>query len=134
MTVRAAGRLQAWGAWDRAERLCTETMSWSPEHGRERMPCHMLLGDLAVQRGRYDPAADHFRQALIISADLGDRDGLATAYRRLGVVADVRGRYDRAKDCYRQAMALRKELGDHLARPGRRPPSARHARSRAGRV
>ncbi|RSM69414.1 AfsR family transcriptional regulator [Actinoplanes sp. ATCC 53533] len=70
------------------------------------------LGRLHRRQGRLDDAAETYRQALILYADLGERAAEAVALRNLGSVHWRLGDYRQAADHYRRAWAHYQRLGD----------------------
>jgi DNA-binding SARP family transcriptional activator/tetratricopeptide (TPR) repeat protein len=70
------------------------------------------LGRLHRRQGRLDKAADTYRQALMLYADLGDRAAEAVVLRNLGSVHWRLGDYRRAADHYQRAMELYQQAGD----------------------
>jgi len=76
---------------------------------------HHHLGVIAGNRGRLDEPENWYRQSLALSAELGNRPGMAVTYHQLGRAARTRGSLDEAEDCYRQSLAITEEFGD---RPG----------------
>jgi DNA-binding SARP family transcriptional activator/Tfp pilus assembly protein PilF len=73
------------------------------------------LGVVAWRQGRYEQAADHYRQAVALYREAGDRNGEARALGNLGALAWRQGRYDQAADYYRQGLALFRETGDRVS-------------------
>jgi predicted ATPase/DNA-binding CsgD family transcriptional regulator len=63
-------------------------------------------GEVALDRERDAEAADHCRQSLAITADLGDRWGMGAAIGGIACVAARRGLADRAAELFAAADAL----------------------------
>jgi DNA-binding SARP family transcriptional activator/tetratricopeptide (TPR) repeat protein len=74
------------------------------------------LGRLHRRQGRLHEAAETYREALILYADLSDRAAEALVLRNLGSVDWRLGDYRRAADHYRRAWTLFGELGDEDGR------------------
>ncbi|HET9517305.1 MAG TPA: tetratricopeptide repeat protein, partial [Actinoplanes sp.] len=70
------------------------------------------LGRLHRRQGRLDQAAQTYRQALTLYADLRDHSAEAEALRNLGSVHWRHGHYRQAADHYQLAWNLFRELGD----------------------
>ncbi|GAA3918577.1 AfsR/SARP family transcriptional regulator [Actinoplanes auranticolor] len=70
------------------------------------------LGRLHRRQGRLHDAAETYRQALLLYADLGERAAEAVALRNLGSVHWRLGDYRQAAEHYRRAWAHYRELGD----------------------
>lgn len=62
--------------------------------------------------GDYGQAAEHFRSALDLAHEAGDRGLAASALAALGTVSTRRRDYDRAHDQCARSLALFRELGD----------------------
>ncbi len=112
VTRRVCGQLNTWGAWDWEERLLRETLAWLPRHSRAAAFYIHQLGVIAQVRGEYAQAEDHFREALALNEELGDRYGITAGLHRLGTIAQDRGDHDTAEQFYRHALSLAEELGD----------------------
>lgn len=56
------------------------------------------LGSTAQDHGRLDEAEDWYRNARIISEELGDRPGMAATYGQLGLLAEARQQPHQALD------------------------------------
>jgi tetratricopeptide (TPR) repeat protein len=70
------------------------------------------LGTTHWGLGRYEPAAEHFQQALDLFRRVGDPAGEARALGNLGVAEERLGRYRPAADHYAQVLTLCRETGD----------------------
>jgi tetratricopeptide (TPR) repeat protein len=70
------------------------------------------LGRLHRRQGRLGEAAETYRQALILYADLGEHAAEAVALRNLGSVHWRLGDYRRAADHYRRAWTQYRDLND----------------------
>jgi DNA-binding SARP family transcriptional activator/tetratricopeptide (TPR) repeat protein len=79
------------------------------------------LGDLAAaltQVQRYDEAIDHFRQAMVLSWELGDAYGRCTALSNLGYIYRHIGQPDKAVEYCRRALAVHRAVGEAWGREG----------------
>jgi tetratricopeptide (TPR) repeat protein len=70
------------------------------------------LGAAQVQLGRFEPAAEHFRQALTLHRRVGDGTGQARVLTNLGIIEARLGRYGPAADHHERALSLYRRLGD----------------------
>jgi len=70
------------------------------------------LGTTHWGLGRYEPAAEHFQQALDLFRRVGDPAGEARALGNLGVAEERLGRYRPAADHYAQVLTLCRQTGD----------------------
>jgi tetratricopeptide (TPR) repeat protein len=70
------------------------------------------LGGAHLQLGQYEPATDHFQQALDLYRQTGDPAGQARALGNLGVVEERLGFYQLATDHHEQAVQLFRQTGD----------------------
>ncbi|MBI1926343.1 tetratricopeptide repeat protein [Candidatus Poribacteria bacterium] len=68
----------------------------------------MWLGDL-------QKAEEYNREALEVSERIGSRDGIATAYWRLGVISLSQGRWERSVDAYQKLNELHRQHGEMAA-------------------
>jgi tetratricopeptide (TPR) repeat protein len=73
---------------------------------------HIGLGGVAMEQGRYDPAARHMRRAQHLFEQVGDALGAARARSNLGIIADRQGRYADAAVELTAAHALHGQAGD----------------------
>jgi len=92
------------------EVLASRLSSSGDRHGAGRT--YQQLGAVAMERGRFDEAERHFRQALDVMLEFGDRHGAGRTYQQLGAVAMERGRFDEAERHFRQALDVMLEFGD----------------------
>ena len=78
-----------------------------------RAQAHALinLGGVALRQSRTSEAADHYRQALALCRDCGDRFGELRARASLASVEQRESRYQQAAGHYRQVLELCRELG-----------------------
>jgi tetratricopeptide (TPR) repeat protein len=72
----------------------------------------MGMGSAYYWLGRYDEAADHYRQAAAGFRADGDPTGETRALTNLGIVYSQWGRNAEALDYYRRALTLFQEMGD----------------------
>jgi len=70
------------------------------------------LGKMYWTTGHYPQALEHYRKALPMLEDLGDRAGIASVERDMGIVFWSTGDYPQALECYRRALHMFEELGD----------------------
>lgn len=70
------------------------------------------LGQILVERGRYDDAERHYRAALAAFREATYAYEEAQTLLRLGEVAYSRDEYDRADEWYERALERTRELGD----------------------
>src|SRR5215467_8197609 len=69
------------------------------------------LGIIHMRQGRYEQAAEHYREALPLFRQAGDRGGEARALTHLGLVSWRQGRYREAAEGHQQALILYRETG-----------------------
>ncbi|MGW2938083.1 tetratricopeptide repeat protein [Streptomyces sp. NPDC001156] len=112
VTRHVCAQLHTWGAWDWEQHLAEETLTWLPARSRPAAAHIHQLGRIAQARGDYQQAEDHYRAALTIKEELGDRAGIARSHHQLGMIAELRGDYRQAEDHYRAALTIKEELGD----------------------
>ncbi|MFF3419639.1 TIR domain-containing protein [Streptomyces sp. NPDC002698] len=112
LTRHVCAQLHTWGAWDWEQHLAEETLTWFPARSRPASVYTHQLGMIAQARGDYQQAEDHYRAALTILEELGDRAGIATSYHQLGMIAQARGNYHQAEDHYRASLTIKEKLGD----------------------
>ena len=62
--------------------------------------------------GQYDKAKEYLQKALVITTEIGDREGEATNYGNLGTVFLSVGQYDKAEEYLHKALVIRTEIGD----------------------
>jgi tetratricopeptide (TPR) repeat protein len=72
------------------------------------------LGNVRVERGELNEAEEHFKQALKIQRDIGDRLGEAAVLGNLGIVYRYLGDLDKAEDHHKQALNIASDIGDRL--------------------
>ena len=72
----------------------------------------LSLGVACYCMGRYDDAADHYRQAIEQSRAAGDPRGEARALGNIGMLYAKWGNYDQAIDHYRQVVSVARAIGD----------------------
>jgi tetratricopeptide (TPR) repeat protein len=81
------------------------------DHTNEALT-HQELGDAALERGRWDEADLHYREALAAFSDLGDERGAARVQYVLGTTAQRLERWDDAEQHSRAALTRFRTLGD----------------------
>ena len=62
--------------------------------------------------GQYDKAKEYLQKALVITTEIGDRNGERTCYENLGTVFQSLGQYDKAKEYIQKALVITAEIGD----------------------
>ena len=70
-----------------------------------------LLGQSALSLGRYDEARLVLEESAVLNSSVGDRWGVGSAYRGLGVVAQAQGKHQQAVDMFRKGLDTFTELG-----------------------
>ena len=103
-------QLDTWGAWERVEQLCRETLGWLPERSEKAATFLHLLGIVAQQRGDYDAALDGYRKSLAIEEELGNRAGMASSMSQIGILLTSRGDPAAGVAWNLQSLALRRAL------------------------
>jgi tetratricopeptide (TPR) repeat protein len=75
---------------------------------------HRLIarGDDARNRGWYPEALNYYRQALVISREVGHRADEGMALNSIGGVYHDQGLYGQALENYQQALVIAREVGD----------------------
>jgi tetratricopeptide (TPR) repeat protein/DNA-binding XRE family transcriptional regulator len=73
------------------------------------------IGNIALQQGRLQQAADHYRQALALFREAGDRAGEARPLGNLGLVEKELARYEQAASHQQQALAIFRDIGDRFS-------------------
>ncbi len=83
----------------------------SRTHGIDRVPIlNELSWQLSFENG--PQALVYAKEALGLASALGDKEGTATSFARIGLVYDYEGRYKRALDSYQKSLDLRIVIGD----------------------
>lgn len=72
------------------------------------------LGVVHLRQGRYERAAEYYRQALPLFHEAGDRGGEARTLTHLGLVNWRQGRYVQAAKRHRQAVTRFRETGNRI--------------------
>ena len=62
--------------------------------------------------GQYDNAKEYYQKALVITIEIGDKNGEAADYLNLGIVYKSFGQYDKAKLYLQKARVIKTEIGD----------------------
>jgi tetratricopeptide (TPR) repeat protein len=70
-----------------------------------------ILSQSALRLGRYDEARAALEESAALNSSVGDRWGLGSAYRGLGVVAQAQGEHMQAVDMFRKSLDTFTELG-----------------------
>jgi DNA-binding SARP family transcriptional activator len=108
--------LHRWGHWDDQvanQLLATEAARRLGLHAAQGH-AHISASTTYAQRGDYDQAQTHLRQALELFAKLGDFGGQAKAQYQLGWLSNRRGRHDQAIRHARQALRLYRAAGQPM--------------------
>lgn len=104
-------RASAWQVleeWEEAERAVHQAMQYHTttpgEHSADEAGCLVKLGEIAVARGAFDMAVDHYRQALAVldRVEIGQMHRLI--YLRLGESYWYQGEFTQAYEMLRQAL------------------------------
>ena len=67
---------------------------------------------MCISLAEYDAAKEYYEKALVITIEIGERQGEATAYANLGAVFLYLAKYDKAKEYYEKALVITIEIGD----------------------
>ena len=89
------------GFWDEERQVCELARTASIELRDFRSLAHCLVDDLAwiyLRLEQMDQAEQYAREGLGYFEELGDRSGIAQAWRQLGKAALLRGEYDSSAD------------------------------------
>ena len=70
-----------------------------------------LLSHSAFALERYDEARAVLEESVTLNSSVGDRWGLGSAYRGLGILAEVRGEHQQAVDMFHKSLDTFNELG-----------------------
>lgn len=107
-----------WHFWDMRS-FIGEGRSWletfiaqSPPPTAARGKALQAANVFAVYQGEYETAQAHMEEALSIFQQLGDQQGIATAFNELGVIARYRGECAAARQLFEQSLAIKRELGN----------------------
>jgi tetratricopeptide (TPR) repeat protein len=73
---------------------------------------HHCLSSLGFYQHRWEAATEHAQISLEIAQQVGDKRGMADAYRALGSVASERGETVLGQECHVRSLELYRELGD----------------------
>jgi tetratricopeptide (TPR) repeat protein len=72
------------------------------------------LGVVHMRQGRYEQAAEHYEEALLLFGQTGDRVGEARTLTHLGLVNWRQGRYEQASQRHRLALTRYRETGNRI--------------------
>ena len=61
--------------------------------------------------GQYDEAKEYLQKALVITTEIGHRNGEASCYGNLGTVFELLGQYDKANEYLQKSLVMRTETG-----------------------
>jgi tetratricopeptide (TPR) repeat protein/DNA-binding MarR family transcriptional regulator len=75
----------------------------------------ILMGAIAYDAEAYKEAINWYEEALKLSEELSDEDGMAKAYNNLGIIYWRLSKIPEAVSCYDRSLAIAQRLGD---RPG----------------
>ena len=94
----------------------TEAGNAARQTGDRAAEAHALtnLGLAHWRQGRYEQAAEHYRQAMSLFCETGDRDGEARTLTNLGLVNWQQGRYEQAAERHRQGLTRYVETGNRV--------------------
>jgi len=106
-------QLDTWGAWQRVQQLCRETLRWVQERPAVAKAFLNQLGNVAQHHGAYEEALTWYRKTLALTEEIGDREGLAISYYSIGTIAQRRGAYDEALIWHRKSLTIWEELDNH---------------------
>jgi tetratricopeptide (TPR) repeat protein len=70
-----------------------------------------LLTPIAIRLENYEEARDLIHESLELNEIIGDRWGLGTAYRNLGLLAQMQNKHARAQVAFRRSLVFFGELG-----------------------
>ncbi len=101
------------GLWGDYARLAEQLVS-AARQSEDRFREHLYLGDLGYAQnvmGQFEEAHASFEHSLVISRELGDSAGEATALNNMGAIFERRGMYDEARAHYEQSFAIHERLG-----------------------
>jgi len=109
------------GHLDAAERRYQQTVDLAREIHHPQYEANALeaLGEVALQRRRFEPAAAALEQARLLMVKLEDRDGLSFAYEQLGLLEESRDHRERALALVREGIAVRESVRNQLLGEGR---------------
>ncbi|MFC6021995.1 tetratricopeptide repeat protein [Plantactinospora solaniradicis] len=114
MTLTMLRYLESGGYFAEAERMHEHALGAARDTGDRINEAHLLTG-LAVmcaQQGRYAPAIERLRRAVVLCREHGDSAGEARALGNLGHVHQRQGRYAEAAVALRDALLLCRRVGD----------------------
>ncbi|MBE1488377.1 AfsR/SARP family transcriptional regulator [Plantactinospora soyae] len=114
MTLTMLRYLESGGYFAEAERMHEHALDAARNTGDRITEAHLLTG-LAVmcaQQGRYAPAIERLRRAVLLCREYGDSAGEARALGNLGHVHQRQGRYAEAAVALRDALLLCRRVGD----------------------
>ena len=102
--------LKRWGHWMLLKDLCQQIIPYA--ENVEYRSCKQLLGIISRRTGNLDQAEQYFNEALIDSAQRGNKDGISRSLGFLGDLERDRSNWDKAKQYYQSSLAIKKGLGD----------------------
>ena len=72
----------------------------------------IILADIYKQQYKYEEAGELYERAINIMKEIGDREGQAAAYERLGRMSYCLSKYIKAKEYFEKGLAIDIETGD----------------------
>ena len=67
--------------------------------------CFLLLG-------QYDKAKEYLKKELVITTEIGDKEGEAAALASLGIVLRTVGDFEASEVCLEKALFISRDIGD----------------------
>ena len=87
-------------------------LAWIFDSPAKAGAAHGRLARVFRQRGDYDIAMNHLREANSLFGEVGDQRGVAATLDDIGRIHWLRGGYGQALEFHRQALSIRKALAD----------------------
>ena len=103
------------GKYEEAKKFCEKALisiMIEARNNRRVGTCYRNLGTVFLSVGRYTKAEGYLQKALVISKEIGDKEGEASAYGNLGIVFQSVGQYTKAEEYLQNALVISKEIGD----------------------
>jgi tetratricopeptide (TPR) repeat protein len=103
-------------AYERALDLLLQNLSTDePTRRQLSASIHHQLGMVAEGQRRWEQAKRHYRRALKIQIEFGDRYSQAGTYHNLGMVAEEQRQWEQAERHSRRALKIKVEFGDRYS-------------------